>query len=138
MSVAIPEPAESTELALFSGSTEGTVLAALLERYARAKDALKQWKAEEAEVGAALREFIGDSTHVRLDGTEVATYDWKDSFRGADFAKDHPDMHRRFTRTMEREVFDADWFKTVHPELYRQYQTRALVTKYVVRPPAAP
>ncbi len=139
MTVATPEPVNQTsELALYGGTTEATVLAALLERDARAKDALKAWKKEADEVADALREFAGDTTHIKLDGTEVLTYNWKDAFRGADFTKDYPEMAKRFTRVMEKSVLDVDWLKSVHPEVYRRYQTRALVTKYTVRPPVTP
>lgn len=129
----------STELALYSDrDANAAVLEALLGRHARAKEALRGWEWEEKEAAAALQAFLGTTTRASLDGSEVVTFDYKDQFRGKDFEKDYPDLAKRFTRTMEVDRLDVEWLKSVHPEVWALYRTRALLNKYSVRPPARP
>jgi len=85
----------------------------------------KFWEEREKRIKAELAEVLGDATIGTVSGQDVVFYEYKDSFRGGDFAKAYPDMAKLYSRDIVKNQFDPKWLKVARPDLYEQFQTRA-------------
>jgi hypothetical protein len=103
-----------------------------LAKYNECTKAIKYWTEERDRVVALLTERLGEAEEGTVAGQVVFTYRRKDGFNSTRFKKDHPDLARMYTRTVEKLEFDADWFKRTRPELFREYQTRSVRNEFNV------
>ena len=111
----------------------------LLAYEAYCAEAVRTWKKEQDRYRERIKELLGDA-EVGVDsrGDELVTYAPRAVLRTKDLARDHPDLFKLFTREISVEKFDEEWFARVRPELYQEYQSRALVNKTPAAQPPAP
>lgn len=109
----------------------------LLAYEAYCAGAAAHWKKERERYRARIQEILGDATvGVDVRGDQLVTYAPKEVMRTQDFARDYPALHKLYTRPKVVDQFDVEALKRERPELYRQYQSRALINK--VEPATAP
>jgi hypothetical protein len=95
-------------------------------QYKQNKAEQKRAKKWTDEFGAALKALSGDAQEFRLDGEKVAML-VAGQLNRSTLAKEQPDVVKRYTRMVTKEVFDEVWFKEEMPEMYKQYQAQRLV-----------
>lgn len=84
------------------------------------------WSARETKIKAELAEIMGDAEVGTVNGEQVFFYQTQNRFNSGDFKKAMPDTWKLFHRPVTEEKFDVDWLKAARPDLYEQYQVRAM------------
>jgi hypothetical protein len=97
-----------------------------LADYKEAQRMIEFWKKRLDSIKAEFVEILGDFTVGTVNGEEVLFYEPKEQFQGAEFKKDYPDMARLYTREVVKKELDTQWLRQERPDLWRQYQTRAM------------
>lgn len=83
--------------------------------------------AREADrIYAAIAQLAGEETSLTVGGVEVLNYEYKNTLRTKDLTATHPDLVDQYSVYKTEKRFDATLFKEQQPELYRQFQTRAM------------
>lgn len=98
----------------------------LLDAYDGAKKAEAYWKKRAEELAAAVKHVAGDHEELTLNGKPVFSHRPIETFRGADFKKDHPDLYQAYLHMVEKPELDVRTLKSARPELYKEYQSRQL------------
>lgn len=98
----------------------------LLNRFLLCRDNARYWAKEKALAQDALEDLLGDAQVAKLKGREVLTYAPINAFNEGLFKKEHPDLHKFYTRLVEVEQFDRESFERTRPEIYAEYQTRQM------------
>lgn len=84
------------------------------------------WTSQLEKTQARLAEIMGDAEQGTINGVPVFFYEKQNRFRGGDFAKAYPDMHKFYTRDVTVQRFDVEWFRSSRPDLWSQFQSRPM------------
>jgi hypothetical protein len=98
----------------------------LLADYRECQRSVDFWKARLDKVKAQLAATLGDATQGTVAGEAVLFYEPQNRFRSGDFKKTYPDTAEYFTREFTVRKIDEDWLKASRPELWEEFQTRAM------------
>lgn len=90
---------------------------------------LKRLEAEVAKLDREVRAEVGTAEEATVFGEVVVTNHFVNKFREGQFKKDNPVLWKEFSRRVSRTEFDAEWFRSAHPNLYEQYQSRQFLYK---------
>lgn len=123
--LAIPTP-QPTEFAL-------DVYADLLKNDAECSNMIKFWTQQRDLVRAQLKELMGVNEVGTVNGQEVFFYQYQDRFNTAEFKKQYPNLYRAYMHTVTKEEVDVEMLKQSRPDIYRQFQVRAV--RNVFEPP---
>lgn len=131
----LPEPV-SSDLVTKTVSKSQLPLDSIADKIAGAKECQEMiafWTQRLDALKAEIADALGDSTEGTIGGRKAVTYEYKDQFRGAEFAAAYPDMARVYTREITRTQLDIESIKQFQPQLYREFQVRAMQIKW--KPP---
>lgn len=84
------------------------------------------WQKRLEKIKTELAELVGDAQIGTVNGSPVFAFAWKDQFNSTEFKKKYPDMYRLYSRDVTEKKFDAEWLKSTRPELWHQFQVRAM------------
>ena len=98
----------------------------LLGKYSECTRAIKYWTGELDRVKDLLAKAMGKSEVGTVNGVPVLTYKPQNRFRETDFKKQYPDMYRLYETERTTVKFDIELFKRSRPELYTEFQVRAM------------
>ena len=102
----------------------------LLDLLDEARRMVAFWEAEKAKFQARLAEVMGDAEIGTVNGEEVLTYQFEERFRGGDFKKAYPDMHKLYTREVVTTTFDLESFKLTRPKQYKEFRVRSMKSSW--------
>lgn len=97
-----------------------------LADYKECQRMVEFWNKRLERLKGELAAIMGDATVGTVRGEAVLFYEFRESFRSGDFRKDYPDMYKLFTRDVTSMKFDEEWFRAARPDLWQQYQSRAM------------
>ena len=102
----------------------------LLDLLAESKRMIAFWEGEKVKFQERIAEVMGDAEIGTVNGEEVLTYKFEDRFRGADFKKAYPDMHKLYTREVTKTTFDLESFRLTRPEKYEEFRVRSMKSNW--------
>lgn len=99
-------------------------VAAKVKLYDQAVNQLNEMAAHVAALRAELEAEMADAQTAKVNGVEVFTYNWKNSYRTKELQADHGHLVQQYMKAETKQVFDIKTFALHHPHIARQYQTR--------------
>jgi hypothetical protein len=103
----------------------------LLRDYRECQTMIEFWTGQLDKTKAKLAEVLGDATQGTIGGESVFFYEPQNRFRSGDFKKKYPDTAKYFTREFTVQKLDTDWLQQARPELWEEFQTRAMRNTWV-------
>lgn len=88
--------------------------------------ALSQWEAHKKGLEQRIASVLAGSRVGLIDGREAVTYEAKEQFAHAQFAKDHPEVAIHFMVETVTQALDWNALLLAEPELAGPYQTRIM------------
>lgn len=73
---------------------------------------------------AEIEAEMGDAQAATVNGVEVFTHNWKNSYRTKDMQDAYGSLTSQYMVEQKKMVFDVKKFAEHHPEIARQFQTR--------------
>jgi hypothetical protein len=124
-----PEQEAAKELVIHTTSTDRLTLdqyVTLLADYRECQNTMEFWKKRLEKIKAQMAEIMGDHEIGTVNGDPVFFYQRQDRFNSSEFRKQYPDMYRLYTHEVTEAKFDVDWFKKARPDLYAEFQVKAM------------
>jgi hypothetical protein len=98
----------------------------LLGDYVECQKSMEFWQKRLERLKAQLAAVMGEKEVGTVNGEAVFFYQTQNRFRTTEFAKKYPDFHRLYSRDFTEKRFDPGWLKDERPELYEEFQVRAM------------
>jgi hypothetical protein len=117
------------ELVLATTPSDAKPLDALVSKladYVECQKSIEFWQKRLNRLKDELAEAMGDAEVGTVNGEAVLFYQTQNRFRTTDFAKKYPDFYRLYSRDFTEKKFDPSWLKDERPDLYAQFQVRAM------------
>ena len=97
-----------------------------LAEYDECRKSIAFWEKRRERIKAELAAIMGDSEVGTVNGEAVLFYRPEERFKTREFAKQYPDFYRLYSRDITKQQFDAEWLKDERPDLYAEFQVRAM------------
>jgi hypothetical protein len=75
---------------------------------------------------AAIAQLAGDETSLTVGGVEVLNYEYKNTLRTKALVEEHPDLVDQYSTYVTEKKFNVIMFRQQQPDMFREYQTRAM------------
>jgi hypothetical protein len=98
----------------------------VLADYRECQTTMEFWKNRLEKLKAQMAEIMGDQEIGTVNGEAVFFYQRQNRFNSTAFQKQYPDMYRLYTRDITEKKFDPDWLKQARPDLYAEFQVKAM------------
>jgi predicted phage-related endonuclease len=125
-----PESAElAKELVIATAATNSQPLDVYVHQladYVECQRSIDFWEKRLKRLKAQLAEAMGNAEVGTVNGEAVLFYPPQNRFQGKEFSKQYPDFYRLYSRDFTRKQFDPNWLKDERPDLYEQFQVRAM------------
>jgi hypothetical protein len=125
-----PNPAEvAKELVLATTELDAKPLDNVVSKladYVECQNSIEFWKKRLERLKKELAEIMGETEVGTVNGEAALFYERQNRFRTGEFAKKYPDFHRLYSRDFTEKRFDPEWLKDQRPDLYEQFQVRAM------------
>lgn len=124
-----PEQEAAKELVIRTTSQSQLALDSfvqVLADYRECQTTMEFWKNRLEKLKARMAEIMGEQEVGTVNGDPVFFYQRQNRFNSTDFKKQYPDMYRLYTRDITEKKFDPEWLKQARPDLYEQFQVRAM------------
>jgi hypothetical protein len=102
----------------------------LLEEIAECQESVDYWKKRQAKLEETLAALLGDSELGTVNGEKVVTFKPVDRFKGAEFAKQYPDLSQAYMHEETKRVVDVQLLRIARPDLYSEFCSRPLSVTY--------
>lgn len=99
-------------------------IAAKVKLYDQAVNQLNEMTAHVKALREELEAEMADAQSAKVNGVEVFTYNWKNSYRTKELQADHGHLAAQYMRPSQKMEFDIKTFAQHHPAIARLYQTR--------------
>lgn len=102
----------------------------LLAEDVECSNMIKWWTARRELVRQRLSDIIGEHEIGTVNGQPVLHYEYQNRFNSTAFQRKYPNLYRAYVRPITQDKFDPDLLKSSRPELYHQFQVRAMRVNY--------
>lgn len=102
----------------------------LLAEDVECSNMIKWWTARRDLVRQRIGVILGENEIGTVNGQEAVRYERQNRFNSTAFRKKYPNLYRVYSRPVTEEKFDPDMLKASKPELYAEFQVRAMRVMY--------
>lgn len=83
------------------------------------------WGKEAERLKKLIDDQIGDAHAGLVDGRKLYTHRPEERWAVAALVKDNPELTQHYYSTVEKEEFDFESFRRIHPEIAEKYRVRS-------------